>query len=138
MKRSLTFLVLLTALAAPAQDGSVSLNGDRTKVTVTFEAAPNRGERVYKTYCHHCHGENGDGTGHIGKGLVIKPVDLTAPDGAARFTTQNIAHVVREGSGKPGAAMIPWKTVLPEEAIKDVAAYTADLAARGRAKRLGK
>ena len=98
----------------------------------------NRGERAYKTYCHHCHGENGDGTGHIGKGLVIKPVDLTIPDGAARFTAQNIAHVVREGSGKPGAAMIPWKTVLPEEAIKDVAVYTADLAARGRAKRLAK
>lgn len=138
MKRLLACVVVLIALVAPAQDGSVSLNGNKTKMTVTFEAAPNRGERVYKTYCHHCHGETGDGSGHIGKGLVIKPVDLTSPDGAARFTAQNIAHVVREGSGKPGAAMIPWKTVLPEEAIKDVAAYTADLAARGRAKRLAK
>ncbi|MBM4778345.1 MAG: cytochrome c [Archangiaceae bacterium] len=138
MKRLPLSLVLLLAFASRADDKPVTLNGDKTKVTVTFEAAPNRGERAYKTYCHHCHGENGDGTGHIGKGLVIKPVDLTIPDGAARFTAQNIAHVVREGSGKPGAAMIPWKTVLPEEAIKDVAVYTADLAARGRAKRLAK
>ncbi len=138
MKRLATCLVLLLALESRADDQPVSLKGDKTKMTVTFEAAPNRGERVYKTYCHHCHGDTGDGTGHIGKGLVIKPVDLTIPDGAARFTVQNIAHIVREGSGKPGAAMIPWKTVLPEEAIKDVAAYTADLAARGRAKRLAK
>lgn len=138
MKRLATCLVLLLAFGAFAEDGSLSFNGDKTKVTVTFEAAPNRGERVYKTYCHHCHGESGDGTGHIGRGLVIKPVDLTVADGAARFTVQNIAHVVREGSAKPGAAMIPWKLVLPDEAIKDVAVYTADLAARGRAKRLAK
>jgi hypothetical protein len=37
----------------------------KTKVTVTFTPAADRGESIYRTYCHHCHGETGDGTGHF-------------------------------------------------------------------------
>lgn len=118
-------------------DGVRTLNGDKTKVTVTFESSGKRGEAIYKTYCHHCHGDKGDGTGHIGRGLQIKPVDLTAPELAPIMTPEAIALIVRDGSGKPNAAMIPWSTVLRDEQIKDVADYTAALAAEGRARRLG-
>lgn len=132
----LTALVVSMAAMTARADNPISLSGDKTKVTVTFESSTNRGEQVYRTYCHHCHGEKGDGTGHIGRGLMLKPVDLTAPELGPRMTVDAIKLIVREGSGKPGAAMIPWKLVLPDEVIKDVAVYTAALAAEGRAKRL--
>lgn len=133
--RKSQFIVVLLARAALADDAKTTLLGDKTSMTVTFDPSPNRGEKVYKTYCHHCHGERGDGTGHIGRGLEIKPMDLTAPEFATRMTARNIAFVVREGSGKPNAAMIPWKTVLPDELIEDVSTYTERLAAEGRARR---
>lgn len=130
MKRIVALVLVMVALGVWADETRF---GDKTSMTVTFDPSPNRGEKVYKTYCFHCHGEFGDGSGHIGRGLDIKPVDLTDPALAPRMTARNIAYVVREGSSTPNAAMIPWKTVLPEELIKDVALYTERLAAEGRA-----
>lgn len=131
------FVLVVAVLLAGSGLGQevTTLNGDKTKMTVTFESNPKRGEQIYKTYCHHCHGEKGDGSGHIGRGLQVKPIDLTAPELASRMTTDTIARIVRDGSGKPNAAMIPWGTVLRDEQIRDVAAYTATLAADGRAQR---
>lgn len=137
MSARLLAVLLALVVARPARADEVkTFNGDKTKVEVSFAPAAGRGEAIYKTYCHHCHGDKGDGTGHIGKGLQIKPVDLTAPDLAVRMTPDNIARIVREGSGKPGAAMIPWKTVLRDEQIRDVAEFTSRLAAEGRARRM--
>ena len=102
-------VAVLVAGVVNAEEGAASLQG-KTKVWVTFEASESRGEAVYKTYCH---GPKGDGTGHIGRGLMVKPVDLTAPDAASRMTPQAIFTIVKNGSARPNTAMIPWSSVLP-------------------------
>jgi mono/diheme cytochrome c family protein len=126
--RALLTVVLVAASTTVADDGAAV-------VKPTFEAGPKRGELIFMTYCHHCHGPRADGTGHIGRGLMVKPVDLTAPELAPRMTAEAIARIVREGSSRASTAMIPWKLVLPDDAIRDVATYTAKLAAEGRARR---
>lgn len=126
-------LVLLVVLAAAPVQDTVTRDGE--KVAVVFAPGRTRGERIYKTYCHHCHGERGDGSGHIGRGLQVKPVDLTADEAAARMTADAVTRVVRDGSNKPNAAMIPWKLVLSDDQIRDVASYTSALAASARAAR---
>ncbi len=128
-------VAVMSASVVNAEEGAQSLQG-KTKVWVTFEASETRGEAVYKTYCHHCHGPKGDGSGHIGRGLMVKPVDLTAPEAASRMTPQAIFTIVKNGSTRPNTAMIPWGTVLPDELIRDVSEYTAALAAEGRKGRL--
>lgn len=131
MRRWALFLGVLAASPAWPQE-------PKTKVTVTFSPGADRGEAIYKTYCHHCHGDTGDGTGHIGKGLPVKPIDLTAPELADRLTEERIYKLVRDGSNAQGGSiyMISWKSVLREEQLRDVAAYTARLAAEGRARRV--
>lgn len=134
--RALPLVVaVLVSGPAGAEDAVVLQQQGKTKVWVSFESSGRRGEAVYKTYCHHCHGAKGDGSGHIGRGLMVKPVDLTAPEAAPRMTPQAIFLVVRNGSARPNTAMIPWSTVLPDEVIRDVAEYTAELAAQGRSER---
>lgn len=133
--RIVAAVVVMLSGAVNADDGAQSLQG-KTKVWVTFEASESRGEAVYKTYCHHCHGPKGDGSGHFGRGLMVKPVDLTAPEAASRMTPQAIFTIVKNGSTKPNTAMIPWSSVLPDELIRDVSEYTAALAAEGRKGRL--
>lgn len=131
------FLVCSLVLSSVVLAQEVKSSSDKTKLTVTFQPAPNRGERIYKTYCHHCHGERGDGTGHMGAGLPTKPVDLTDPALASQLTEDKVFKLVRDGSAKQGGSifMIAWKIVLRDEEIRDVAAYTVELAAAGRAKR---
>lgn len=131
--RELAMAVAMLGAAVHADEGA--LQTGKTKVWVTFEASDRRGEAVFKTYCHHCHGAKGDGSGHIGRGLMTKPVDLTAPELAPRMTAKAIFTIVKNGSPKPNTAMIPWSTVLPDELIRDVAEYTAALAAEGRKNR---
>lgn len=130
MKRFTLLCALGLAALALAQ-------APKTKVTVTYTPGADRGESIYRTYCHHCHGETGDGTGHIGYGLPVKPVDLTAPELAERMTEERIYKLVRDGAAAQDASifMIAWKAVLLDEQLRDVAKYTAALAAKGRAKR---
>lgn len=126
------FIVL--APAAWADEG-VSLAGEKSSVTVSYSASAERGAVIFNTWCHHCHGATGDGTGHAAAGLLLKPADLTAPGLEARTTPAAIFLAVRDGTGVPGTTMIPWSVVLRDEPLRDVAAYAAALAAEGRARR---
>lgn len=122
--RTLTLVVTLSAAGLAATP----------KPLVSFEPGPKRGEAIYRTYCHHCHGEAGDGRGHMGRGLPVKPADLTSPELAPRMNERDVARTVRDGMQPKGGSMfmIAWKDVLGEEQIRDVAAYTVKLAEQGK------
>ncbi|MBL8922094.1 MAG: cytochrome c [Myxococcaceae bacterium] len=127
-------LLLLCSSLALA-DEPLSLPGEKTSVTVSYASSEARGATIFNTWCHHCHGATGDGTGHAAANLLLKPADLTAPGLEARTTPDAIFVAVRDGTNVPGTTMIPWRVVLRDESLRDVAAYTAALAAEGRARR---
>jgi cytochrome c553 len=119
MKPLLLLCVLGSALAL-AGEKKFELKGDAAK-----------GETVYKTYCHLCHGDKGDGTGHIGRGLATKPVNFTDPKIAAHLTGEFVYRLVKDGAEAHGRTvlMIPWKGVLKDQELRDVSAYTLKLVA---------
>lgn len=43
-----------------------------------------RATLVYRRFCHHCHGPNGDGRIIVGESFGVKPPDLRAPEVQAR------------------------------------------------------
>jgi mono/diheme cytochrome c family protein len=128
-KLRLASLIGVVACGAWADDTKI-LHGDKSQVQVTFEPGPDRGDRIYRIYCHHCHGEQDTGDGHVGKGLPVKPPDLTALD----LSEAQVFKLVREGTAAQDGSifMIAWKSVLRDEDIRDVAAYAVKLS---RAKR---
>ncbi len=108
-----------------------------SKPMVTFEPGPGRGEAIYRTYCHHCHGEAADGRGHMGRGLPVKPADLTSAEVAPRINERDVFKTVRDGMQTRGGSlfMIAWRDVLGDDQIRDVSAYTVKLVEQSRKKR---
>lgn len=135
LRAALPALLLLVFSSSALADEPVSLPGDKTSVTVSYASSEARGAVIFNTWCHHCHGATGDGTGHASANLLLKPADLTAPGLEARTTPEAIFLAVRDGTGIPGTTMIAWRVVLRDESLRDVAAYASALAAEGRARR---
>jgi mono/diheme cytochrome c family protein len=120
-----TFLLLcvLGAASAMAGDKKFELRGVAAK-----------GEAVYKTYCILCHGERGDGTGHIGRGLSTKPVNFTDPANAGHLTEEFVYRLVKDGAAAHGRTvlMIPWEGILKEDELRNVTAYALSLVAAAK------
>ncbi|MCU0694979.1 MAG: c-type cytochrome [Myxococcaceae bacterium] len=70
-------------------------------VTMLALAAPDlaRGKALFAERCAVCHGETGAGDGTVAASLSPPPADFTR----ARFSTDRLLHVLREGV--PGTAM---------------------------------
>lgn len=117
-------LLMLCVLGA-----SVALAGEKKKFELKGDAA--KGEKLYLTYCHLCHGDKGDGTGHIGRGLSTKPVNFTDPKNSAHLTEEFVYRLVKDGAEAHGRTvlMIPWAGVLTDQQIRDVSAWTLKLVA---------
>lgn len=118
--KSLLMLCVLGASVAVAGEKKFELKGDAAK-----------GEKLYLTYCHLCHGDKGDGTGHIGRGLSTKPVNFTDPKNSAHLTEEFVYRLVKDGAEAHGRTvlMIPWAGVLTDQQIRDVSAWTLKLVA---------
>ncbi len=121
--KTVLLLWVLGATASLAADKKFELKGDATK-----------GEKIFKTYCVLCHGERGDGTGHIGRGLSTKPVNFTDPKIAQHLTDEFVYRLVKDGAEAHGRTvlMIPWAGVLKDAEIRDVSAYALKLVAASR------
>ena len=81
-------------------------------------AGKTRPEAVYH-YCSVCHGDRGNGLSRARNSLVPAPRDFTAP--GMKFSRDYMITVTRDG--KPGTAMVGWKTQLSEQDIAGVVDY---------------
>lgn len=75
-------------------------------------------ELLYHNYCSVCHGDKGDGNSRAKNSLVPPPKDLTQ---APHLTREYIVNVVT--NGKPGTAMVSWKTQLSAKEIEALADF---------------
>ncbi len=91
--------------------------------------------QTYSDYCSVCHGERGDGRSHASRGLQPPPSDFTAPALRELLTRDYLRATIADG--KPGTAMMAWKSRLGEQEIAALADYVRDTfvapAARGGA-----
>jgi mono/diheme cytochrome c family protein len=77
-------------------------------------------EKIYHNYCSVCHGDKGDGRSRAQGSFVRPPVDFTGPE-AKKLPRDYLIAVVRDG--KPGTAMVGWKTQLNDREIEQVVDY---------------
>jgi mono/diheme cytochrome c family protein len=104
---------MLAALTAAALASGAALAGER---------APKGGEVkpavLYHNYCSVCHGDKGDGNSRAKNSLVPPPRDFTT---ATHLTKEYVRRITAEG--KPGTAMVGWKTQLNDKEIDALAEY---------------
>ena len=96
-----------TLIAATALAGERPLKGGEIKA-----------ELIYHNYCSVCHGDRGDGDSRAKGSLVPPPKNFTT---ATYLTRDYIVGIVT--NGKPGTAMMSWKTQLGPKEIEAVADY---------------
>ena len=75
-------------------------------------------EALYKRHCSVCHGDRGSGNSRADTNLIPPPRDFNA---AANLTREQMINVVT--NGKPGTAMVSWKTRFSENEISSVVDY---------------
>jgi mono/diheme cytochrome c family protein len=78
------------------------------------------GGELYHDYCSVCHGDRGDGNSRAKNSFIRPPRDFTAPE-ARTLPKEFLAAIVRDG--KPGTAMVGWKTQLNDTQIDAVVDY---------------
>lgn len=76
---------------------------------------------LYHNYCSVCHGDQGDGRSRARNSLVPPPANFTDPALRSRLTVDYINGITREG--KPGTAMVGWKTQLSAAESRALAEY---------------
>lgn len=84
------------------------------------DGAPNAAE-LYHDYCSVCHGDRGDGRSRARQGLIPPPRDFTAPGMAKEMPRERMIDSVL--NGRPGTAMVGWKTRLSSEQAAAVVDY---------------
>jgi mono/diheme cytochrome c family protein len=77
-----------------------------------------RPDALYHNYCSVCHGDRGDGRSRAQNSLKPPPRDFT---NAGELTRE--AMITITANGKPGTAMVGWKTQLSEAEIAGVVDY---------------
>jgi mono/diheme cytochrome c family protein len=89
-----------------------------------------RGAVVFRKSCALCHGPEGKGDGRIKS--EPPPRDLTDPKALKTASDWELYQVIAEGGQVLGLApkMLPWKDMLDEGELRDVAAYVRSLAPR--------
>ena len=96
------------ALAAPAALAA--------QATAAADAAA-----LYHNYCSVCHGDKGDGKSRAAGSLSTIPRDFTSAEARRVLTRESIAAVI--ALGRPGTAMVAWRTKLSDKDIARLADY---------------
>ena len=117
--RNLHLHVVIAAIAlalVALAIGGDAFGGDRTKLTGKLDGAV-----LYHNYCSVCHGDAGDGKSRARGSLIPAPADFTSAQLQGKLTREYMSAIVRDG--KPGTAMVGWKTQLNEQEIAAVVDY---------------
>jgi mono/diheme cytochrome c family protein len=130
MKKLLSFILILTALALTACGGGAepaavdSIPAEFAGKTNPLGAdAAAAGAEIFKNNCKACHGEQGHGDGPAGLALDPKPRNL--PDLAATVGDDYLFW--RVSVGKLGTSMVGWKGILTDEQIWQVVTFIRTL-----------
>lgn len=76
---------------------------------------------LYHNYCSVCHGDKGDGKSRATGALSTVPRDFTSADSRRELSRERIAAAIAHG--RPGTAMVGWKTQLSENDIDRLAEH---------------
>ena len=76
---------------------------------------------LYHNYCSVCHGDKGDGKSRAAGSLSSMPRDFTSADSRRVLSRESIAAVITHG--RPGTAMVAWKSQLSETDIARLSEY---------------
>jgi len=76
---------------------------------------------LYHNYCSVCHGDKGDGRSRATGALSTLPRDFTSADSKRELSRERIALAITHG--RPGTAMVGWKTQLSEGDITRLAEH---------------
>ena len=77
-----------------------------------------KGADIYRHYCSVCHGDKGDGQSRAKNSFAVPPRNYTTPEAAIELTRERMIHSVT--NGRPGTAMIAWRTELSAAEIEGV------------------
>lgn len=80
---------------------------------------------LYHNYCSVCHGDKGDGRSRAQNSLMPPPRDFTTPDSAAQLTRARMIDGIK--NGRPGTAMVAWKSQLSQKEIEGLADYVRNV-----------
>ena len=77
-----------------------------------------KGADIFRHYCSVCHGDKGDGQSRAKNSFAVPPRNYTTPEAAIELTRERMIHSVT--NGRPGTAMIAWRTELSAAEIEAV------------------
>jgi mono/diheme cytochrome c family protein len=76
---------------------------------------------LYHNYCSVCHGDKGDGRSRATGSLSTLPRDFTSAASKTELSPERIALAIAQG--RPGTAMVGWKTQLSDNDIQGLAEF---------------
>lgn len=81
---------------------------------------PELGMQLYQTYCHVCHGEEGDGDGIMTRLMKINPMDHTNPNVTNSLDNEQLVDSILDGKGR---FMPAWRGVLSQSDVEALVSY---------------
>ena len=117
------FLALVVAICGGLLNLPQATAGDIAPAPAPASAQIEAGRKIYNFRCYFCHGYSGNAQTVAASFLTPPPLDFTRAD-ASRMTPSHIVSVLREG--KPGTAMKPFRNILTDMEMEQVAAFVVD------------
>ena len=109
--------LILAAVAAASAPIGAAVADDEAGINAAL---------LYHNYCSVCHGDRGDGNSRAKNSLVPPPRDFTAGPLPRDYMIAVVAD------GKPGTAMVGWKTQLGDKEVAAVVDYVIDTFMTGK------
>jgi len=81
---------------------------------------PELGMQLYQTYCHVCHGEEGDGDGIMTNLMKINPMDHTNPNVTNSLDNEELVDSILDGKGR---FMPAWRGILSQSDVDALVSY---------------
>jgi cytochrome c oxidase cbb3-type subunit 3 len=108
-------LIHIAAYVGVLADGDLRYRGDTR-----------RGRALFRGMCIACHGRFGAGNGVLAQVIGVPMVDFTSAGSVSALSDEQIIATIRDGRGE---FMPPWKDLLDDNEIVDVAWYVRTLPA---------